>query len=202
MKRHATQRRQGGFTLMELAVTLSLAGAVIALGAPNFIEFRNNNRLTSAANEFLGAALTARTEALKRQAPVALCPSDNPEDPDAECSDGAFTGWIVFADANNDCLRDDGEDIVRSQPTLEDALMPDSNGVCLSFAANGFRQVIAGRATVTRAVFCDERGDAPTNSTSTDSFARGIDVQPTGRARITRNRTEIVSWAGTGVACP
>ena len=52
---------------MELAVTLSLAGAVIALGAPNFIEFRNNNRLTSAANEFLGAALTARTEALKRR---------------------------------------------------------------------------------------------------------------------------------------
>ena len=135
------KKLQRGFTLMELAVTLSLAGAIIALGAPNFIEFRNNNRLTGAANEFLGAALSARTEALKRQMPVALCPSDNPEDPEAECSDGEFTGWIVFADANNDCLRDAGEDIVRAQTTLETQVLPDSNGVCLSFAANGFRQV-------------------------------------------------------------
>jgi prepilin-type N-terminal cleavage/methylation domain-containing protein len=196
--------RQRGFNLMELMVTLGLAAVIIGIGAPNFEEFRANSRLTGVANDYLGAMLSARTEALKRQAPVALCPSDNPDSPDAECSDGAFTGWITFVDTNNDCLRDEDDDeILRAQPVIDEAVLTDSNGVCLSFAANGFRQVIAGRATVTRTVFCDERGNNLIAPASTDSFARGIEVQPTGRGAIVRNRVTIASWSGAfGVACP
>ncbi|MEZ5459556.1 MAG: GspH/FimT family pseudopilin [Steroidobacteraceae bacterium] len=196
--------RQRGFNLMELFITLSLAAVIVGIGAPNFEQFRANNRLTGVANDYIGAILSARTEALKRQLPVALCPSDNPDAPDAECSDGEFTGWITFVDENNDCLRDDAsEEVLRAQPTVDDAILPDSNGVCLSFAANGFRQVIAGRATVTRTVFCDDRGNSPMSTGSNESAARGIEVQPTGRAAITRNRTTIAAWSGAfGVACP
>lgn len=196
--------RQRGFNMMELVVTLGLAAVIIGIGAPSFEQYRANNRLTGVANDYLGAILSARTEALKRQTPVALCPSDNAESPDAECSDGAFTGWITFVDANNDCLRDTGTDeLVRAQPTIDAAVLTDSNGVCLSFAANGFRQVIAGRATVNRTLFCDERGNNLIFPTSADSFARGIDVQPTGRAAIVRNRVTIATWSGGfGVACP
>ena len=46
-------KRQRGFNLMELAVTLTLAGAIMSLGVPNFIQFRANNLLTSTANDFL-----------------------------------------------------------------------------------------------------------------------------------------------------
>jgi type IV fimbrial biogenesis protein FimT len=197
-------KRQRGFNLMELVVTLGLAAVIIGIGAPNFEQFRANNRLTGVANDYLGAILSARTEAMKRQTPVALCPSDNPESPDAECSDGTFTGWITFVDENNDCLRDEDDDeVLRTQPTIDEAVLTDSSGVCLSFAANGFRQVIAGRATVTRTVFCDERGNNLITPDSTDSFARGIEVQPTGRAAIVRNRVTIAAWSGAfGVACP
>ena len=196
--------KQRGFNLMELFITLSLAAVIVGIGAPNFEQFRANNRLTGVANDYIGAILSARTEALKRQLPVALCPSDNPDSPDAECSDGTFTGWITFVDENNDCLRDDAsEELLRAQPTVDDAILPDSNGVCLSFAANGFRQVIAGRATVTRTVFCDDRGNTAIAPGSADSAARGIEVQPTGRAAITRNRITIAAWSGAfGVACP
>jgi type IV fimbrial biogenesis protein FimT len=197
-------RRQKGFNLMELFVTMGLAAVIVSTGAPNFIEFSANNRLTAVANDYLGAILSARTEAMKRQTPVALCPSDNPESPDAECSDGAFTGWITFVDENNDCLRDEDDDeILRSQPAIDDAVLTDSSGVCLSFGANGFRQVIPDRATVTRTVFCDERGNNPVSAGSPDSFARGIEIQPTGRAAITRNRVTIAAWSlAFGVACP
>lgn len=196
-------QRELGFSLMELMVVLALAAVILGIGAPNFAEFRANNRLTGAANDYLAGILSARSEALKRQAPVAMCPSDNPGDPDAICSDGAFTGWITFVDENNDCLRDVGEAVLRAQPTLDAAVRTDSDGVCLSFAANGFRQVIAGRATVRRTVFCDERGNNETFSGSGQSFARGIEVQPTGRANITRDLAAIAAWSGFfGVACP
>jgi type IV fimbrial biogenesis protein FimT len=200
-----TMHRQRGFNLMELVVTLGLAAVIIGIGAPNFEQFRANNRLTGVANDYLGAVLSARTEALKRQTPVAMCPSDNPDSPDAECSDGNFTGWITFVDENNDCLRDEDDDeILRAQPTVDEAVLTDSNGVCLSFAANGFRQVIAGRNTVTRAVFCDERGNNPIAPESPDSFARGIEIQPTGRAANVRDLETIDSWsaAPTEVECP
>lgn len=196
-------KRQRGFNLMELAVTLTLAGAIMSLGVPNFIQFRANNLLTSTANDFLGVVLTARTEALKRQGTVSICGSANPDEPDAECADADITGFIAFADANNDCLRDADEAIVRAQTEINEAIQTDSDGVCLSFAANGFRQIIADRATVNRALFCDDRGDALTGIGTTDSFARGFEVLPTGRARITRNRDEIVAWeADFGVSCP
>ncbi len=184
-------------------VVLALAAVILCVGAPSFAECRANNRLTGAANDYLAGILPARSEAPKRQTPVALCPSDDSEDPDATCSDGALTGWITFVDANNDCLRDDGEEVLRAQPTLDEAVLTDSDGVCLSFAANSFRHVIAGRATLRRTLFCDERGNAETFSGSGESFARGIRVQPTGRANITRNRVAIATWSTVfGVACP
>jgi prepilin-type N-terminal cleavage/methylation domain-containing protein len=196
-------KRQRGFNLMELAVTLTLAGAVMSLGVPNFIQFRANNLLTGVANDFLGVVLTARTEALKRQGSVSVCGSANPDEPDAECADAGITGYIAFADTNNDCLRDADEVVVRAQTEINPAIQTDADGVCLSFAANGFRQIIPDRDTVNRAVFCDDRGDALTGIGTTDSYARGFEVLPTGRARITRNRDEIVSWeADFGVECP
>ncbi|MBK7252064.1 MAG: GspH/FimT family pseudopilin [Gammaproteobacteria bacterium] len=195
------KRRQLAFTLMELMMTLAIAGIILAIGAPNFVEFRRNNRMTSVANDFLGALQTARTEAIKRQQPVAVCPSANPDTAGAGCSNGAFTGWIVFVDADNNCLRDAaGNDIVRASVTIDPAVTPVSNGVCLSFGANGFLQTIAGQATASRTVFCDARGNTLQSGTL-QSAARGIDVSPTGRSRITRDMAEIGSW-GPGVGCP
>lgn len=195
-------KRQAGFNLMELAVTLALAGLILGIGAPNFFEFRRNNLLTGVANDFLGGILSARSEAMKRQTPVSLCPSDNPTDPDPDCTEGAATGWITFVDADSDCERDAGEDVLRAQGDVDESLEGDADGVCLSFAANGFRQVIAGKPSVVHAMFCDDRGNTPTDADSAVSNARGIEVTPTGRAAITRNLATLEAWDAFGVTCP
>jgi|ADGO01.1.fsa_nt_gi Tfp pilus assembly protein FimT len=136
---------------MELMIVLVLAAVILALGAPNFIEFRRNNRMTAVANELLGAIQTARSEAIKRQMPVAVCPSDNPQDTGATCTDGPFRGWIAFVDPDNDCLRDAAnpdEEVVRTGLRIDGEadhpLTPVSNGNCVSFGANGFLQTSPG----------------------------------------------------------
>lgn len=190
---------------MELMIVLVLAAVILALGAPNFIEFRRNNRMTAVANELLGAIQTARSEAIKRQMPVAVCPSDNPQDTGATCTDGPFRGWIAFVDPDNDCLRDAAnpdEEVVRTGLRIDGEadhpLTPVSNGNCVSFGANGFLQTIPDRDTAIFTLFCDARGNRKQGSTDV-SAARGVTITPTGRARVTRSYSEIDTWV---VECP
>ena len=194
-----------GFTLMELMVVLVLAAVILAIGAPNFSEFRRNNRMTSVANEFLGAIQAARSEAIKRQISASVCPSDNPEDEDATCTNGPFRGWIAFVDEDGNCLRDTSnpdELVVRTGHRIDveasHPLTPVSTGNCVSFAASGFLQTVATRDTATHTLFCDERGNKGLGSSNL-SAARGLAITPTGRAWITRDVAEIDSWP---VDCP
>ena len=59
---------------------------ILGLAAPSFNEFRRNNRLTSTANDFLGAVQFARTEAIKRQQPVSVCATGEPHSAAATCA--------------------------------------------------------------------------------------------------------------------
>ena len=107
--------RVRGLTVMELLIVMVLAAIILALGAPQFSEFQRNNRLTEAANDTLAALQLARTEAVKRQAPVALCATSDPEGDNPGCSPGTVRGWIVFEDANGNCERDAGDTLVASR---------------------------------------------------------------------------------------
>ena len=75
---------------------------------------------------------------------------------------------------------------------------PVSNGVCASFAPNGFLQTIAGRDTASRTLFCDSRGNTQQGGT-TLSAARGLEVSRTGRARVNREIAVLDGWT---VDCP
>src|SRR5688572_11389018 len=98
--------RQHGFTLWELLMTLLVAGILLGIGVPNVMEFSRNAAMTAAANDLISATLMARTEAVKRQAFVTVCLSDNPTDTPPTCTaglvaDSATRGFVVFVDENN-----------------------------------------------------------------------------------------------------
>jgi prepilin-type N-terminal cleavage/methylation domain-containing protein len=195
-----------GFTLMELMIVIALAAVILAIGTPNFREFRQNNRLTAVANDFLASVALARTEAVKRQNPVSLCASDTPSDATASCADGSFTRWIVFEDANGDCERDADEPILRAEvgrnegggSTLEQRreLKAVADGGCVSIGRTGFTRDLPTSAS--RFLFCDGRGIEVQPGTE-QSLGRGIILNRTGRAQITRDPAIISSWE---LECP
>lgn len=198
--------RSRGFTLTELLVALAVAGLILGLAAPSFNDFRRNNRLTGAANDFLAATQVARTEAIKRQLPVSMCATADPTAAGAACNGGAYSSWIVFVDTNSNCLRAGAaEVIVKTGGPVDASVTSQSNGNCISFAPTGFMQpaAVTGRAASTRTVFCDDRGLAVIAGQA-QSAGRGIFVTNTGRSRVTRDvtsgsNTDLSTW---GLGCP
>lgn len=71
-------KRESGFTLIELVVTIAVAAILMAVAIPSFRGTLQNNRMTTQANEFVTAFNMARSEAIRRAQNVIICaPSVN-----------------------------------------------------------------------------------------------------------------------------
>jgi type IV fimbrial biogenesis protein FimT len=191
-----------GFSLFELMIVMALAALILGIGAPSFSEFRRNNRLTGAGNDFLSALLLARTEAIKRQQPVSLCASSNPKAATPSCSNGAYTSWIVFEDRNSDCALDAAPEVLlRADGPLEAVVKTSATGSCMPFMPTGFLKPQDGEPE--DHVQRDDRGTKAIDGASV-SAARGVLVTPIGRARVSRDvgtetDTDLKKWA---ITCP
>jgi Tfp pilus assembly protein FimT len=135
---------------------------------------------------------------------ASLCPSANSDTGDAaSCSGASTAGFIAFVDANSNCLREGTEEII-SAVTFHSDTIGAKNMTCISYGANGFRRVVGGEPATARAIFCDDRGVTLVPGSGDISFARGLEIMPTGRAYVTRQYAEITGWgsATDSVSCP
>lgn len=90
-------RRQSGFTLVELVITMVIVGVVVAFGVPSFQGFMQQNRVKSGAQSLYSALVYARSEALKRNDSIYIYPNGG------NWSDG----WAITPEKDNkDCLSD------------------------------------------------------------------------------------------------
>jgi len=109
---------EGGFTLVELMVTISISAILMTVAIPSFRDFLLNNRRSTQANDFVLALTSAKSEAVKRGVPVTLCSRAS----DTTCA-GSTTwdsGWLVFVDNNLPRGTINGTDIVlQVRPPLE-----------------------------------------------------------------------------------
>jgi type IV fimbrial biogenesis protein FimT len=89
-------RLHHGFTLVELLISIAILAILLALAAPSFTNASLPSKLRSVSNSLIGATNLARSEAIKRDAPVRLCVSAD----GATCGAGNWNqGWIVVSGA-------------------------------------------------------------------------------------------------------
>ena len=205
-------RQQLGFNLLELMVTVLVVGIVLGFGVPNFMAFQRNNAMTSAANDFVSLIYLARTEAIKRQAPITLCASANSQTPAPTCGLGPATGYIVFVDDTNPLVAaptdgnatvDAGELVLAQHAPPTGTMTVAADSIYLAYGPSGFvvpqapGQVLP---SLTNILLCDDRGNQDAGGTSA---ARVVTVSPTGRAQIMRTQADVVAAvAATGGVCP
>jgi len=194
-----SNRRQKGFTLYELLITVLVIGVIVTIGIPNMVEFASNSRITATSNDLMSAFMLGRSEATRAREEVTVCASAD----GATCGAGATfdDGWILFVDIDGDGVVDAGDDdVLRVYPAIDDQIditATDLNGN----AATSFTWQPTGLGTgaggeVAAAVLCDDRGNeiAPGGASS----ARLLIVTPLGRATVLRDVAQIAGRGG----CP
>ncbi len=170
----AFRARSGGFTLIEVLVTLAVVSIGLRLAFAGLHPLLVENRLAVRVNALAGMLQMARSEAISRNRQVVICHSTDGETCDrvADWTDS----WLVFVDENRDRQRDADETVVAFKQAPE-------NGTRAIYRAFGSRHYLAYRPdgrTRTNGTFtvCDPRYP---------ELNRALIVTKSGRPRLSRS---------------
>jgi len=197
---------QQGLSLVELIVTLFVVSVLLSIGVPQFSQFVANNRMAASINEANIALHLARTEAIKRNSFVSICPSPDWDAINPSCDPNAsFTeGWIVFIDADGDGTPNlsidggNGDLVLQSHQAMNESMdlrVGDANGIIdgpqfMVFAPTGYpMQELNGNNAIFNLQLCDDRGVRDTGAGI--SAGRWINIGPTGRPQMHRTQDAV-----------
>lgn len=93
---------QSGLTMVELMVVIAIAAVLLGLGVPSFSALVNKTRLNSAASLLSNDLNLARSEAIKRNTRMLVCPPNAAGTDCQTVSPNWANGWIVCIDADSD----------------------------------------------------------------------------------------------------
>jgi len=129
----------GGFTLVELLVTIAMLAILLTLGVPAFAELLASWQRDRATKAITTHLQLARTEAIKSTQRVVVCNSSDASTCSTSRDKEWKSGWIVFQDLNGNNQRDTAEAVLTSAPALQgiQSLSTNINNKRFVFMPNG-----------------------------------------------------------------
>lgn len=173
-------RHQPGFTLVELLITMTVLGVLMAIALPNLKSFIVSNRLSSNVNEFIGLINYARSEAIVRNQSVVICPKSNGG---ITCASSQFWNEFeiqVFVDVNGNGQRNAADILLKTVPAMdvsgnETAFVRPAGTGAITFGTAGMSQV---------AHRFDIHAVAPSDTAYEFQYGRSVCISRPGRARV------------------
>lgn len=188
-------KKNSGFTLIELMITLAIVGILLMVGVPSLKTFMQSNMLVASTNELLSALHVARSEAIKLNTRVSICDSSN----GTSCGlTGDWSnGWIVFIDAaaptpgdlvntGDPCAAENTDCLLRIHDAFSDEQLIvsgiyDSNGqdiTSFTFTSRGLPKAANGAAQSGIFSVCSLDSDGKTIG------SRAVILSLSGRVRV------------------
>jgi type IV fimbrial biogenesis protein FimT len=147
--RSRTRRRpatgRGGFTLVELMVTVAVAAIVLALGAPSFLRALARHAILAQAEALQDAVRIGRNEAMKRGGPVLLCRTDPASPGRCAGTGGSWQTWLLFADLGRTGAFAGGDPILRDHVDVSPRVTISSATPAVRFEPTGIARADTGR---------------------------------------------------------
>jgi len=187
-----------GYTLLELLVSMAVAGVVLAFAVPGMVTMVQNGRESAQVSSLIYSLDLARSEAIKRDSWVQVCATSDGK----TCDPNATTwnnGWLVVNAPSQTAAYPallvmpalaGGNTLTASQKTGGGAVVSSVPAV-VQFEGNGTLSSVLPM-TVTFQL-CDSRGG---------SFARSVSVKQLGRVVASPNIGYSVEPPYTALTCP
>ena len=176
--RAASRKAQSGFKLLELAVTLTIMSVLASVGMSNWSGLTEKEAVKGHVNALLGAMRFARSEAIKKNVRVVICPRDLAATPVGGINGTAYPcntasgapwekGWIIFVDQSANNQFNATDTLLQEQGTLSgsggivmdngsdsgDRIVFRSSGI-LYFGASNIKFLPASRNTARGSMVC------------------------------------------------
>lgn len=169
-------RHPRGFTLVEFIITAGILIIILSTAIPTVQGVSAKHELRGVQTNIQGLLYLARSEAVKRNRWVTLCPSQDGE----QCIEGFRweQGLIMFADADGDRVRDAGEPVLKRVISVS-----DKHSVATTTRRRRLRFSPLGLAMGSNATFtiCDLASQTP---------PQAVILSNTGRARFSSSRAD------------
>ncbi len=198
MRLEPNWRIASGFTILELLVTMAVAGILVSIAAPSFHDIVQQSKQDSRVMELNSMLNFARSEAIKRSSRVSVCARDS----DTMCGTDWNKGWLVFLDNADDAgVVEALEPILKSSKALPTNFTLNNSAIVSgavdanqrSFVRFGPRGLSNWRGSGSF-TFCDDRGT---------EAAKAINVSISGDVRQARRNESgtLYNSLGNAITC-